>query len=186
MQLLLMNVESVVNAVEHLVKLGHKDIAFSKGKNNIYTIKNRVKGFNKALRKFKLLKNYNYLVGEEFEFEDGYEATLKLLKLPKLPTVIISSGGDLITLRAIKAIVEVGLSIPEDISIIAFFDSIYSPFLATPLTTISHLRDEIGEKAFNLLLNQIDSKIRPSTKTICIDTKFHLRESTAKPTNFKY
>lgn len=179
------NAESVIKAMTHLVKLGHKDIAFLKGQENIYTIKNRLAGYYEALEKYNLPKNDKYVVGKGFEFEDGYEATLKLLKLPKLPTAIISSGGDLVTIGAIKAIVENGLRIPKDISLIAFFDSLYSPFLSTPLTTISHSRKIIGEKAFRLLLKQIESKKLPAVKSICVDTKFEIRDSTAPPRESK-
>ena len=175
------NAESVINAVSHLVELGHKHIAFLRGQQNIYTIKNRLDGYLKALEKFNLKKNNKYIVGDGFEFEDGYKATQELLSLKNVPTAIISSGGDLVTLGAIKAIYEKGLKIPEDISLISFFDSLYSPFLATPLTTISHFRKRIGEEAFNLLLKQIDSKSKTNPKTICVDTKFELRDSTAKP-----
>ncbi|MFZ1290244.1 MAG: LacI family DNA-binding transcriptional regulator [Melioribacteraceae bacterium] len=175
------NAESVIKAVTHLVKLGHSRIAFLRGQKNIYTIKNRLAGYKQALKDFDLKLNENYIVGEGFEFEHGYEATLKLLELPELPTAIVSSGGDLVTLGAIKAILEKGLSIPKDISLIAFFDSLYSPFLSTPLTTITHFRQKIGEKAFKLLLKQIESNKQNSPKTICVDTKFEIRKSTAKP-----
>ncbi len=177
------NADSVINAVSHLVKLGHKRIAFLRGQKNIYTIKNRLDGYFQALEKFNLKKNNKFIVGDGFEFEDGYEATQKLLKLPKLPTAIISSGGDLVTLGAIKAIYENGLKIPDDISLVAFFDSLYSPFLATPLTTISHFRKRIGEEAFHLLLKQIETKRKATPKIICVDTKFEIRNSTAKPNN---
>ncbi len=174
------NAESVIKAVSHLVNLGHKRIAFLRGQKNIYTIINRLDGYNKALKKFKLKRNTKYIVGEGFEFEDGYAATQKLLELKPLPTAIISSGGDLVTLGAIKAIKENGLNIPKDISLIAFFDSLYAPFLETPLTTISHFRKRIGEEAFNLLLKQIESKRKVPAKTVCVDTKFEIRKSTTK------
>ncbi len=174
------NSESVIQAVSHLVDLGHKRIAFLRGQKNIYTIVNRLAGYHKALKKFKLKRNKNYIVGDGFEFEDGYAATQKLLKLSPLPTAIISSGGDLVTLGAIKAILENGLQIPKDISLIAFFDSLYAPFLKTPLTTISHFRKKIGEEAFNLLLKQIESKRKIPAKIVCVDTKFEIRKSTAK------
>ncbi len=167
--------------MSHRVKLGHKHIAFLKGQKNIYTIEKRLDGYYKALEKCNLPKNDKFVVGEGFEFEDGYEATLKLLKLPKLPTAIISAGGDLVTLGAIKAIVEKNLLIPEDISIIAFFDSLYSPFLSTPLTTISHFRKKIGEEAFHLLLIQMESIKHSKANTVCVDTEFEIRESTSKP-----
>ncbi|MBK7106998.1 MAG: LacI family DNA-binding transcriptional regulator [Ignavibacteriae bacterium] len=175
------NAESVIKAIAHLVKLGHTKIAFLRGQKNIYTIKNRLAGYQQALQEFNLKLDDNYIVGEGFEFEQGYEATLRLLELPKLPTAIVSSGGDLVTLGAIKAILEKGLRIPDDISIIAFFDSLYSPFLSTPLTTITHSRQKMGEKAFKLLLKQIETNKLNNPKIICVDTKFEIRKSTAKP-----
>lgn len=175
------NAESVVKAMAHLVKLGHTKIAFLRGQKNIYTIKNRLIGYKQALKEFNLPFNENYIVGEGFEFEHGYEATLQLLNLQDLPTAIVSSGGDLVTLGAIKAIIEKGLKIPENISLVGFFDGFYSPYLSTPLTTITHYRQKIGEKAFKLLLKQIETNKLNNPKIVCVDTKFEIRKSTAKP-----
>ena len=175
------NEESVINAVCYLAKLGHTRIAFLRGQKNIYTIKNRLAGYLKGLKKCKIKFREEYIVGEGFEYEDGYEATQKLIELPELPTAIISSGGDLVTVGAIKAIMEKQLNIPEDISIISFFDSIYSPFLTTPLTTISHFRKKIGQEAFQLLMDQINSTNKIPPRLVCVDTEFQERDSTVAP-----
>ena len=87
----------------------------------------------------------------------------------------------MVTLGAIKAIIEKGLKIPENISLVGFFDGFYSPYLSTPLTTITHYRQKIGEKAFKLLLKQIETNKQNNPKIVCVDTKFEIRKSTAKP-----
>ncbi len=73
-----------------------------------------------------------------------------------------------------------GLSIPEDISVIAFADSIFSPYLVKPLTTISHPLYEIGSKAFNLLLKNIESKEILPISQIILNTQSDIRETTGK------
>jgi LacI family transcriptional regulator len=175
------NEESVIEADCYLAKLGHTRIAFVRGQKDIYTIKNRLVGYKEGLKKCNIEFREEYLVGEGFEYEDGYEAMQKLIDLPELPTAIISSGGDLVTVGVIKAIMEKQLKIPEDISIIAFFDSIYTPILITPLTTISHFRKKIGQEAFQLLMDQINSNVKIPPRVICVDTQFQERESTIAP-----
>ena len=86
----------------------------------------------------------------------------------------------MISVGAIKAITEKGLSIPQDISMVSFTDTEYSPYLITPLTTISHPVKEIGEKAFKLLLKHMESKYSLPSSKIIVETELIVRKSTAK------
>ncbi|VAX16516.1 Transcriptional regulator, LacI family [hydrothermal vent metagenome] len=174
------NVESAYNAVKHLVDLGHKKVAFLRGRNNIYTMTKRFEGYQKAVDEFGLVKSDSLIVGNGFSFNDGYDATTELLNCPEPPTALLLTGN-LITVGAISAILAKGLKIPEDISVVAFADSIFSPYLVKPLTTISHPLYEIGSKAFNLLLEHIESgeEELPPTQ-IMINTQFDIRETTGK------
>ena len=151
------NVDAVYNAAKHLANLGHKRVAFLRGRKDIYTVKKRVEGFIKAAGEFHFQDIDSLIVGNGFQLDDGYNAVKEVLKLKEPPTALISSGN-LVAIGAIKAVIEAGLSIPKDISIISFADNIFSPYLMTPLTTINHPRAEIGKQAFKLLLKQINSK----------------------------
>jgi len=173
------NVESAYNAVKHLVDLGHKKVAFLRGRNNIYTMTKRFEGYQKAVDEFGLVKSDSLIVGGGFSFDDGYNATIKLLNCPEPPTALLLTGN-LITVGAISAILEKGLKIPDDISVVAFADSIFSPYLVKPLTTISHPLYEIGSKAFGLLLEHIESKEELRPTQIIINTQFDIRETTGK------
>jgi len=103
-----------------------------------------------------------------------------MLSRPNPPTALLVSGNR-ITFGAIKAILELGLSIPTDISIIGFTDSIVSPYLISPLTTISHPLQQMGSRAFRLLLNNLDTKEKLPVSKIVVKTTMNVRNSTASP-----
>ncbi len=176
------NEESAFKAVQYLVKLGHNRIGFISGRPEIYTIRKRLEGFKKALKEFNLEDNKEFMWGAGHTFQDGYEATQNLLALNKPPTALLISGN-LITLGAYKALLEKGLHIPNDISIIAFSDNVISQYLSTPLTTISHPLEEMGKRAFQLLFQNINTEVRNSYTKITVCTNFIIRESTGKRTS---
>ncbi len=173
------NEDAAFKAVAHLAGLGHKRVGFLSGRQIIYTIKKRLVGYKKAVEEYALEKNEALICGNGFTFESGYEATLEILSLPNPPTALLISGN-IITLGAIKAILEKGLKIPEDISMIGFTDNIISPYLVCPLTTVSHPLQEMGKKAFDLLIKHIEAKDHlPCTEEI-VKTQFIVRTSTGR------
>ena len=173
------NSESAYNAVKHLSELRHKKVAFLRGRSNIYTITKRYEGYCKAVNEFQLVESDSLVVGDGFSFEDGYNSTKELLNCDIPPTALLLTGN-LITVGAISAIIEKGLSIPEDISVVAFADSIFSPYLVKPLTTISHPLYEIGSQAFNLLLKNIESKKALPISQIILNTQSDIRKTTGR------
>ncbi len=170
------NKEASYNAVKHLYKLGHKRIAVLSGRRDIYSIKERIQGYMDAVKDLKVDNDPRLIKGNGHRIEDGYAATKELLNLPKPPTALLISGN-LITVGALEAIREKNLQIPKDISVIGFTDSLYSDFLSTPLSTISHPLQEIGEKSINLLFKHINSEKQLPYEKIIVKTKFTARDS---------
>jgi len=171
------NEEAAFNAMCYLNQLGHRRIGFLSGRQNIYTIRKRLDGYKRAVTQFSLCNGADLVCGESFTFESGYAAMQKLLDLPNPPTALLLSGNT-ISIGAIKAILDRGLLIPDDISIIGFVDNVLSPYLFCPLTTISHPLDEMGKKAFAVLLDHMQSKeTRPNAK-IVVKTQLNKRSST--------
>ena len=113
-----------------------------------------------------------------FTFDQGYEECLKILSLPQPPTALLISGNR-ITFGALRAIVEKNLKIPDDISIIGFTDSIVTPYLISPLTTVTHPLRDMGVRAFQLLLQHMDSRETLPFSRIVVQTKMRLGSSTA-------
>ena len=170
------NEATAYEAVSYLVKFGHKRIGMIRGRKNIYTIQKRVVGYQRAVNDYKIDAEPQLIVGDGFCLEDGYDSTLQLLNLPNRPSAIIVSGN-LVTVGVLKAIIECGLSIPEDISVIAYADNVFSPYLVTPMTTISHPLQEMGKRAFDLLLEHMESKTPIPYSKIVVQSEICIRGS---------
>ena len=172
------NEKKAYETVAHLAQLGHQKIGFISGRQNIYTIQKRLSGFKRAMMDYNLAICTSYISGDGFTFDCGYAATKRLLEHSDPPTALLITGN-IITFGAIKAIIEKGLIIPKDISLIGFTDNLLAPFLICPLTTVTHPLDEMGKKAFQLLLKSINTKGSYPFKTITVESTFNIRESTS-------
>lgn len=143
-------------AIDYLYGLGHRKIAHISGSSATFTGAERVRGFKKAIEKYKLNIPHDYQVdGGYYSYDGGRSAMMKLLSHPDRPTAIFVSGDEM-AVGAIKAAKELGVRIPEDISIIGFDDIAFSKHLEPSLTTIMQDKDLIGRQAATLLLNQIN------------------------------
>jgi LacI family transcriptional regulator len=173
--------DATYDVIGYLAKLGHRRIGFISGRQNLYTINKRLGGYQRGLRDFNLEIESDFILGGYPSLESGYQSALKLLSHPQPPTALLVSGS-IITIGVIRAITEKGLSIPDDMSLVGFTDSIHSPYFICPLTTISHSVEKIGNEAFNLLHHELKSKEKLPFKKIKVDTTFTVRKST-EPSN---
>jgi LacI family transcriptional regulator len=166
-------------AIEHLLDYGHRRIAIIQGLPNTYTNSARLKGYKDALAKYNISLDENLIVGNDFRKENGYIETKILLKLENPPTAIFTTS-DLITLGALQAISEEGYKIPDDISIVAFDDTDFAPFLSAPLTAVSQPKELMGEVAVKLLIEDMNSKGQKEKKRIVLEPKLIVRNFVAR------
>ncbi|MGM0580386.1 MAG: LacI family DNA-binding transcriptional regulator [Bacteroidota bacterium] len=168
-------------ATEHLISLGKKKIAHITGSSEPYTTKERCKGYETAIRDYKLrlypnlIKKCNLVSREE-----GYTTTLTLLAEEVIPDAIFCAT-DPTAIGAIKAIKEKGLRIPEDIAVIGFSDWKMSSVVDPPLSSVSQPDYEMGKKAVELVTSEIQlSRENKPVKydTYTMETSLVLREST--------
>lgn len=170
------NYKGAYQAVQHLIDNGHKRIAIIQGLPNTYTNNARVAGYKAALKDNKIKIDEKLIVGNDFRKENGYIETKLLLKLANPPSAIFTTS-DLITLGTLQAISEEGRTVPNDVSLVAFDDIDYAPFLFAPLTSVRQPRDLMGEVAVKLLIDDIQSKGSISRKQVVLDPKLILRKS---------
>ena len=170
------NYETSYEVVKYFAEHGHKRIAFIKARTGIYTIEKRLQGYQKAVHDFKLDDGPELIAGGGFGIEDGYDAALEVFDRSKNPSALLVSGN-LITVGVIQAITEKGMSIPGDISIIAYEDNVFTPYLATPITVISHPVQEMGKRAFSLLMEHMEAKSKLAFSKVVIKSQFEIRES---------
>ena len=103
----------------------------------------------------------------------------KLLLLKDRPTGLFVHN-DLAAIGAMKAIKEVGLKVPDDISLIGFDNIKEGEYSEVPLTTVDQPKEEIGKKLVEVLLERIESLERP-LRQIVLQTKLIIRDSCSAP-----
>jgi LacI family transcriptional regulator len=148
------NVEGAYQAIEYLLRLGHRRIGILAGRPNVMTSKERLQGYKNAIQDYDIPIDERLIQNGKFTVEGGQEATQQLLNLPAPPTAIFSSGG----VMAVGALLEIRqrkLQIPRDISIISFDDEKWCCLLDPPLTVIAQPVHEIGAEAAQLVIQLI-------------------------------
>ena len=165
-------------ATSHLIAQGCRRIAHLRGPARGIAAA-RLAGYRKALEKHSLTMPPNYIVEARYEDSSGYKAMRKLLKSHPLPDGVFGYN-DPVAIGAIKAILEAGLSVPNDIAVVGAGNVHYSDLLAVPLSTVDQGTREIGTRAAELLLQQIGSKRAIRPKKVLIDPKLVIRQSTQR------
>lgn len=170
------NKKGAYQAVKHLIDNGHKRIAIIQGLRNTSTNNARLAGYLDALKDNSIPIDERLMVGNDFRKENGYIETKLLLKIDAPPTAIFTTS-DLITLGTLQAIAEEGKLIPRDVSVVAFDDIDYAPYLMAPLTSVRQPRDLMGQIAVKLLIDDIESRGTSKKEKLVLDPKLILRKS---------
>lgn len=162
-------------AVEYLIKSGHSNIAIIEGKKGFKSTLDRKEGYVKALIDYKMQINNEYMIQGEYNIESGYNAMKKLLALSKIPTAVFCSNDDM-AVGAMKAVMQAGLKVPEDMSVIGFDDSVVCNYVTPALTTIRKPTREISMKGAERLLEIMEGKDIKKEK-MYINTELIIRDS---------
>lgn len=167
------NYQGGYDAVNYMMSMGHKKIACIQGIPKSQPSLERVRGYKDALQNGNILFDNSMIVGDDFSTDNGYLQTRILFSMEDQPTAIFALSN-LIGLGVMKAVHEMGLKIPDDISLISFDEQPYSAFLGTPMTTVDQKKSEMGQLAVDVLLKYIKNKeyhnkvVNMTLKTILI------------------
>ncbi|AJZ89592.1 Lactose operon repressor [Beauveria bassiana D1-5] len=139
-------------AVEHLVTLGHRQIALLAGPENSVSARLRLEGWQHSLAQHQLAP-VAFMRGD-WNSLSGYHQTSLLLRDGQKPTALLVAN-DQMALGALRAIQEAGLTVPQDISVIGFDDTEDSACFLPPLTTIRQDFRLLGEASVNGIMTLI-------------------------------
>lgn len=170
------NFKGAFDAIEYLIARGHRNIGCIQGLVDSSTSADRIEGYKAALNKHAIPVEESLICGSGFGEINGYLQAKRLLQKKPAPTALFALGN-LITFGVLRAVAEEGMSIPEDVSLISFDDHEYSPFLATPLTSVAQNKEMIGQFAVTLLKEQIDSKEGGSVSGVSLPATLVIRQS---------
>ena len=167
------------DAVEHLLRLGHRRIATVAGNLRVLPAQERLAGFHEAIVAGGLSLPEAYVRAGGFSFEESEQAMRELLALPQPPTAVVFAS-DKGALGGYVAAVSAGLRIPEDVSIVGFDDTAPAASAIPPLTTVRQpVRDMVGA-AFTAIIDGPGVRV-PGAGRVEFAAELVVRGSTAPP-----
>jgi len=169
------NVKGAYDATTYLINKGHKNIALILGDVNDMGVSLwRLEGYKKALDEKGIDKENDLILIGQYSSKGAYTATLELLKKRKDITAVFAFS-DIMAVGAAKAILDSGLRIPNDISIVGFDGMDESEFYNPSITTVKQPKKLMAEMSINLLMSLI--KGETENKHILLETKLIERDS---------
>lgn len=148
------NILAAKEATSYLIELGHNKVAFVGGALDLMVTRDRLHGYKDALKEAGIRLRKEYVVHEELIKEGGQEAVVELFSLDEPPTALMVAD-DLIAFGVLSSLSEVGLRLPEDVSVVSFNNLMLSEFSHPPLTTIDINIYSLGYNAIQSLIDII-------------------------------
>jgi len=161
-----------------LIQLGHTSIGFVTGRQGTATTRRRLDGFLSAMKDANLTVPDNFILEGTYEYRSGLEAGESLLKLAQRPTAIFASNDEMAA-GLIAAAHKSGLSVPEELSIAGFDDSVIATVVWPQLTTVRQPIKEMAAAAVNMVTKQCRGQTKDEATVQKLPIDLIMRESTA-------
>ncbi len=152
------NFNAVADSVNYLCSLGHERIGFITGLEDSDVGNNRLAGYRYGLKSRGIHENPEYIFKGDYTYETGKEGLRHLLSLDNAPTAIMCAN-DSMALGAMKEANRLGMSVPDDVSIVGFDDITVASQINPPLTTVAAPIDKIAALSVDMihaLINNIE------------------------------
>jgi LacI family transcriptional regulator len=147
---------------EYLIGLGHRRIGFIVGHPEHFASSQRLRGYKAALRAHRIAFRTQLVRQGYFVFESGLEAARRLLALPNPPTAIFASNDDMAA-GVLMAAHELGVSVPERLSVAGFDDTYVARTVWPRLTTIHQPSCDLAYTATDLLIQSLQTGAHPKS-----------------------
>ncbi|ENK3110522.1 transcriptional regulator [Vibrio alginolyticus] len=144
-------------AAKYLIDCGHTEIGCITGPLIKHQAQMRYEGYKRAMNEAGLEFNVNWIIESDFECEGGYQAFKKMAQRGALPSSIFVSN-DMMAMGVINAANELGIKVPDDLSIIGYDDIHIAKFMSPSLTTIHQPKYRLGQAAVETLVRGLDDK----------------------------
>jgi LacI family transcriptional regulator len=174
------NLKAIKMAVKYLMDSGHKKIVHFAGPPHSSHTQERIEGFRHAFSESILVFRDDMIVSVGSRYEESYNKTFDYFKNKNredFPTAIVCFN-DQQALAVITALKELNIRVPDDISIVGNDDIYYAKIYPVPLTTIRAPQHEIGRRAAEILIRNIESSTILQTEQVILETEFIIRKST--------
>ncbi|TDL35338.1 LacI family transcriptional regulator [Jeotgalibacillus sp. S-D1] len=161
------NFQATKDATDYLLSLGHERVAFIGGDVNLVVTVERLLGYENALEKAGIPYRDDYVLHESFLLEGGQDAVCELMELPlsERPTALVVAD-DLMALGVLNTLNKVGISVPDDLSILSFNNVLISEMSRPPLSSVDIKIFDLGYQASRSLIKRIENPDEPYQRII--------------------
>jgi LacI family transcriptional regulator len=173
------NLKAIKKAVKYLIDSGHTKIVHFAGPPQSSHTQERIEGFRHAFSESPLIFNKDMIVSVGSRYEESFGNTLNYFRnraRTDYPSAIVCFN-DQQALAVMTALKELNIRVPDDISIIGNDDIYYARIYPIPLTTIRAPQHDIGKKAAEILIRNIESPVLLTPERVVFETDFIIRES---------
>jgi LacI family transcriptional regulator len=174
-----MHAAGAMQATKHLLALGHRRIGAITGSPGWYAMEERLSGFHGALAAAGILADPELIEYGDWQIEPGMDAAERLLSRDDRPTAIFAFN-DNIAIGVLHAARRLGLSVPDDLSVVGFDDTAQATIVMPALTTVRQPLAELGRTGVSLLTRLLEGQ-RIDALRMELSTRLVVRETTAPP-----
>ena len=171
------NYDMGYKATDYLLQRNHRRILMVVGNTKIDLFRQRMEGYRAALRDFGIAQKDSLVISISQDPHDIYERVTEVLRTHSDVDAVFTSS-DPQAVCVIRAIKDLGYSIPGDISVIGIDNIPISAMLEPPLTTMDQPLQEIGKAAALQLIHRIETQDKGDFTEKCFQSKLHIRQST--------
>lgn len=172
------NVEASLEGTRYLLSLGHRKIAFMAPGFNLQNVKERIEGYRQGMRGEKLAKLEQVILAGSNDVESAMRAIEPILSSRDRPTALFAATESM-TLGALKALAQLRISLPKDISLLAFDEAEWLTAFRPFISTVSQPADAFADEAWGTLMTRLNKDRSPKLHRE-IHCKLIPRESTVR------
>lgn len=173
------NLEGARAATRHLIELGHRRIGFLAGRSDLESARRREAGYRDALAEAGITFDPDLVRVGGFTEESAARPAHELLTLADRPTAVFAAN-DLSAIQVVRTAGELGLSVPDDVSVVGFDNIPESALTDPPLTTVDQSIQALGQEAIRMLLDLIEHPGAVPAQ-VTLPTELVVRRSTTSP-----
>ena len=178
------NFSGAREAVNHLLKLGHRKIAMIAGPQGNVDANERLRGFNQALSDAGQYPREASVVQGDFREPSGFSAGIELMKCVPRPTAVFVAN-DSMAVGLLAALEGLGVDVPRDLAVVGFDDVDIAGYLRPPLTTVHIEAFALGQRAAQMMVNEIQSPEKGTIHNIKLPAVLKIRRSCGAQPNWK-
>jgi LacI family transcriptional regulator len=171
------NVKGAYLGVSYLISQGHTRIAYFSGPSHSAHSRDRLEGYRRAMIERNIPVRPEYIVQVGSYIENGFKEGMAFYDKIRIPPTSVLCYNDLVAIGLINALLEMGIEVPQNVSVVGFDNIDICDSVKIPLTTVYGSAYQIGQRAAELIIRQISDRSHSLNKRILLDPELVIRKS---------